>query len=71
MGLSIGGLLGGAVVAEVVFSYPGVGKELIDTIAQRDYPVVEGAAIVIAVAYVIINALTDELYTFLDPRIKR
>ena len=71
VGLSIGGLLGGAVVAEVVFSYPGVGKELIDTIAQRDYPVVEGAAIVIAVAYVIINALTDELYTVLDPRIKR
>ena len=71
VGLSIGGLLGGAVVAEVVFSYPGVGKELIDTIAQRDYPVVEGAAIVIAIAYVIINALTDELYTFLDPRIKR
>ncbi len=71
VGLSIGGLLGGAVVAEVVFSYPGVGKELIDTIAQRDYPVVEGAAIVIATIYVLLNAFTDELYAFLDPRIKR
>jgi peptide/nickel transport system permease protein len=71
VGLQVGGLLGGAVVSEVVFSYPGIGKTMIDTIASRDYPIVQGAAFVIATAYVLVNVITDEVYALLDPRIRR
>lgn len=71
VGLQLGALLGGAVVSEVVFSYPGVGKLLIDTISRRDYPVIQGAALVIATAYVLANVLTDASYALLDPRLRR
>ncbi len=70
VGLQFGALLGGAVVAEVVFSYPGVGKLLVDTVFRRDYPVVQGAALVIATAYVLVNVLTETSYTLLDPRLR-
>lgn len=70
VGLQFGALLGGAVVSEVVFSYPGVGKLLVDTIARRDYPIVEGACIVIATCYVVANVLTDASYALLDPRLR-
>lgn len=71
LGLQIGGLLGGAVVTEAVFSYPGVGRLIVSTIASRDYPVVQGASLVIALTYVLINVLTDASYAVLDPRLRR
>lgn len=71
LGLQIGGLLGGAVVTEAVFSYPGVGRLIVSTIASRDYPVVQGASLVIALTYVLINVLTDASYALLDPRLRR
>jgi peptide/nickel transport system permease protein len=71
LGLQFGSLLGGAVVTEVVFAYPGVGRLLVDTITQRDYPVVQGAALVVATLYVVVNVLTDASYSVLDPRLRR
>ncbi|WP_375425017.1 ABC transporter permease [uncultured Friedmanniella sp.] len=71
LGLQVGALLGGAVVTEAVFSYPGIGRLMVSTIASRDYPVVQGAALVIALAYVVINVLTDASYALLDPRLRR
>lgn len=71
VGLQFGALLGGAVISEVVFSYPGVGRLMVDSIFQRDYPVVQGAALVIAFLYVLVNTLTDISYAYLDPRLRR
>lgn len=71
VGLQFGALLGGAVIAEAVFSYPGIGRLMVDAIFQRDYPVVQGAALVIAFLYVLVNTLTDISYAYLDPRLRR
>jgi peptide/nickel transport system permease protein len=71
VGLQFGALLGGAVISEVVFAYPGVGRMMVDAIFQRDYPVVQGAALVIAFLYVLVNTLTDISYLYLDPRLRR
>lgn len=71
VGLQFGALLGGAVISEVVFSYPGVGRLMVDAIFQRDYPVVQGAALVIAFLYILVNTLTDISYAYLDPRMRR
>lgn len=71
LGLQFGSLLGGAVVTEVVFTYPGVGQLLVETISRRDYPVVQGAALVVAALYVLVNVLTDASYSVLDPRLRR
>jgi len=70
LGLQLGTLLGGAVITEIVFSWPGVGQLTIDAINQRDYPVVQACILLISVAYVLINTLTDVVYAFLDPRIR-
>ncbi len=71
VGLQFGALLGGAVISEVVFSYPGVGQLMVNAIFQRDYPVVQGAALVIAILYILVNTLTDISYLYLDPRLQR
>jgi peptide/nickel transport system permease protein len=71
LGLVIGSLLGGAVVTEVVFAWPGMGQLLVQAILQRDFPVAQGAAVVIALAYVVINTLTDLAYLAIDPRLRR
>lgn len=71
VGLQFGALLGGAVISEVVFSYPGVGRLMVNAIFQRDYPVVQGTALVIAILYILVNTLTDISYFYLDPRLKR
>lgn len=68
VGLQLGHLLAGAVITETVFAWPGIGTLLIDAIRQRDYPVVQGCVLFISVAYVLINALTDLAYGWLDPR---
>jgi ABC-type dipeptide/oligopeptide/nickel transport system permease component len=70
MGLQFGTLLGGAVVTETVFAWPGIGRLAIQGIYNRDYPIVQAAVFVAAVFFVSINFLVDLLYTFLDPRIR-
>ena len=70
IGLSLGYMLGGAVITEVVFAWPGIGRYLVQAIFTRDYPVVQGAILVIAISYVIINFFTDMVYSLLDPRIR-
>jgi peptide/nickel transport system permease protein len=68
--LQFGALLGGAVLTETVFSWPGVGRLLVDSIFSRDYPVVQGVVLVFAVAFILVNLVTDLLYAYVDPRIR-
>jgi peptide/nickel transport system permease protein len=70
LGLQLGALLGGAVITETVFSWPGVGLLLVDSIQSRDYPVVQGCVLVIAIIYVFVNLLTDLSYSVIDPRVR-
>jgi peptide/nickel transport system permease protein len=70
-GLSIGSLFTGAFVVEILFQLPGIGFQLIQAIDSRDYLVVQGMALVAAIAYVVINFGVDILFTFLDPRVRR
>ncbi len=70
LGLQLGGLLGGAVITEVVFAWPGIGSLLIDAIGQRDYPLIQGVVLLIACSYVVLNLMTDLLAGLLDPRIR-
>ncbi len=70
LGLQLGGLLAGAVITEVVFAWPGIGSLLIDAIRQRDYPLVQGIVLLIAVCYVLVNRLADQLAARVDPRIR-
>ncbi|GAB4318632.1 MAG: ABC transporter permease [Candidatus Sumerlaeia bacterium] len=69
-GLSTGALLGGSVIVETVFNWPGVGKLLIDSIKERNFPVTIGAVLIFAVIFVVINTIVDLLYVILDPRIR-
>jgi len=70
IGLAIGGLFTGSVVIESIFQWPGVGQLVMDAITARDYPVIQGFVVYIAVIYVIINLLTDITYRIFDPRVK-
>jgi peptide/nickel transport system permease protein len=70
LGLLFGSLLGGAVVTEIVFSWPGIGKLLVDAISRRDYAVVQAAVIFIAAVYAVVNLLVDVLYAYVDPRLR-
>lgn len=70
VGLQMGSLLGGAVITETIFSWPGIGLQLYRGIALRDVPLVQGAALVVAASFVLINLLVDVLYSYLDPRIR-
>jgi ABC-type dipeptide/oligopeptide/nickel transport system permease component len=70
VGLQLGALLGGAVITETVFSWPGVGSLLIEAIRGRDYPVVQGCVLLISLTYVIVNTATDVVYAWIDPRIR-
>ena len=69
-GLEFGYNLGGAVLTETVFSLPGVGRLIVEGIFARDYPVVQGAMLVVATTFVLVNLLTDVAYAFVDPRIR-
>ncbi|WP_198153843.1 ABC transporter permease [Catenuloplanes japonicus] len=71
LGLQFGSLLGGSVITETVFSYPGVGNLLINGIMQRDYPIVQGAALAIALLFTLVNVVVDLLYLALDPRLRK
>lgn len=70
MGLRFGTLLGGAVITETVFAWPGVGRLMVDSILARDYPVVQGAVLVVAMTFIFVNLAVDLLYSFIDPRIR-
>ena len=70
IGLQFGTLLGGAVLTETVFSWPGIGRLLVDAIGFRDYPIIQGTVLVIAVGFVLTNLIVDVLYAYLDPRIQ-
>lgn len=70
VGMEIGALLGGSVVTETVFAWPGVGQMLIQAINNRDFPLVQATIIFLAMAFVIINLLVDILYIYIDPRIQ-
>jgi ABC-type dipeptide/oligopeptide/nickel transport system permease component len=70
LGLQLGAVLTGAVITETIFAWPGVGRLLIQSIAFRDYPLVQGCVLLIAIAYVVMNLLTDLVYGYLDPRIR-
>lgn len=70
IGLETGALLAGAVLTETVFSLPGVGTQLVSSILARDYPVVQGFVVVVAIIFVVVNLLVDLSYAYLDPRIR-
>jgi dipeptide transport system permease protein len=70
IGLKVGSLLAGAVLTETIFSWPGIGKWLIDAIARRDYPVVQAGILISACCFIVINLLVDLLYGVVNPRIR-
>ena len=70
IGLNFGLLLAGAILTETVFSWPGVGRLVVEAVYERDYPLVVGCILIFAIVFVIVNLITDVLYTYIDPRIK-
>jgi peptide/nickel transport system permease protein len=70
LGLQIGTLIGGAVITETVFAWPGVGSFTVEALYRRDYPVVMAAVTIVAVAFVIINLIVDIFYVLIDPRVR-
>jgi peptide/nickel transport system permease protein len=70
LGLQLGALLAGAVITEAVFSWPGIGQLIIESIQSRDYPVVQACVLLISLSYVLVNTLTDLAYSWLDPRVR-
>lgn len=70
IGLQFGSLLGGTVIVEQIFSWPGVGRLIIDAINQRDYPVIQGGVIYLAIIMVLVNLIVDLSYSLIDPRVK-
>lgn len=70
IGLSFATLMGGAVVIELVFNIPGIGKLVVNSVLRRDYAVIQGSVLVIAVSYVLINLVVDLLYAYIDPRVR-
>jgi peptide/nickel transport system permease protein len=69
-GLSIGELLGGAILTETIFDWPGMGKYVVDSVGFLDFPAIMGFTLVVSLVYVIVNLLVDILYAFLDPQIR-
>jgi ABC-type dipeptide/oligopeptide/nickel transport system permease component len=70
VGLQLGALLGGAVITETIFAWPGVGRLIVTAITARDYPLVQAATLLVSVYFVAINLLLDVLYVYIDPRIR-
>jgi peptide/nickel transport system permease protein len=70
LGLQFGTLLAGTIVTETIFSWPGIGRLTVQAISSRDYPLLQGCILVIALSYVLVNLLTDVLYAFIDPRVR-
>jgi peptide/nickel transport system permease protein len=70
VGIELGTLLGGSVITETIFAWPGVGRLSVQAIANRDYPVVQAAVFLLATTFVVVNLVVDLVYTYLDPRIR-
>ncbi|MDD3539050.1 MAG: ABC transporter permease, partial [Candidatus Caldatribacteriota bacterium] len=70
IGLNFGLLLAGAILTETVFSWPGVGRYVVNAVQMRDYPAVQGCVLFFSVIFVIVNLITDIIYVYIDPRIK-
>jgi ABC-type dipeptide/oligopeptide/nickel transport system permease component len=70
IGLQLGTLIGGAVITEYVFALPGVGRLVVDAVFARDYPLVQGVVLLIAVGFILSNLVVDLLYGWIDPRIR-
>ncbi|MCB1805320.1 MAG: ABC transporter permease subunit, partial [Candidatus Competibacteraceae bacterium] len=70
IGLQVGVLLGGAVLTETIFAWPGIGKWMVESISRRDYPAVQGGLLLIAAIVMIVNLLVDLLYGLINPRIR-
>jgi peptide/nickel transport system permease protein len=70
LGLQFGTLLAGTIVTETIFSWPGIGRLTVQAISSRDYPLLQGCILVISISYVLVNLLTDLLYSFIDPRVR-
>ena len=70
-GLQFGALLGGAIITEKIFARPGLGTLLLEGVNERNYPLVQGTVLVIAVSYAVVNLLTDLTYGLVDPRVRR
>jgi ABC-type dipeptide/oligopeptide/nickel transport system permease component len=70
VGVQFGALLGGAIIVETVFAWPGIGRLLIDAVTARDFPLVQGIMLFISVGFVLVNLVADVLYAFVDPRIR-
>lgn len=70
VGLSFGALLGGAIITETIFGLPGVGSLAIDAILNRDYPMIQGTVLLVAITFIFVNLVVDILYAFIDPRIR-
>jgi len=70
LGLQLGSLLAGAVITETVFAWDGVGRLLVESIEKRDYPVTQACVMVVALTYVLVNFVTDLVYTKIDPRVR-
>ena len=70
IGIQFGALLGGAIMVETIFAIPGVGRLMIDAIKQRDYPVVQGVVLFVAVGFSLLNLMIDVVYAFIDPKIR-
>jgi peptide/nickel transport system permease protein len=70
VGIELGTLLGGSVITETIFAWPGVGRLSVQAIANRDYPVVQAAVFLLATTFVVVNLIVDVVYTYLDPRIR-
>ncbi|HEX3349117.1 MAG TPA: ABC transporter permease subunit [Acetobacteraceae bacterium] len=71
LGLQVGGLLGGAILTETIFAWPGVGHWLVESIQRRDYPVLQGGTLLIATLVILVNLSVDVAYGYLNPRIRR
>jgi peptide/nickel transport system permease protein len=69
IGIQFGGLLGGAVIVEAIFDWPGLGRLLVTSISSRDYTVVQSTILLAAAAFLVVNLITDLAYGFLDPRV--
>jgi peptide/nickel transport system permease protein len=70
IGLQFGGLLGGTVLTETVFSWPGIGRLLVESILARDYPVIQGSILVFALLFILVNLTVDLLYGLIDPKVR-
>ena len=70
VGIQFGNLLGGAVLTESIFAIPGLGKMMVDAIKARNYPVVQGGVLVVALTFSLVNLAVDILYAYVDPRIR-